>query len=53
MSLSHNYNWLGIVKDEHKKNSETAKVLSDYLHGEADDLVKERLMKMDVQLPSI
>ena len=41
----------GIVKEEHKKNNETAKELSDYLHGEVDDLVKEILMQIDM-LPS-
>ena len=37
----------GIFKEEHKKNIETANELS-----EAVDLLKERLMKIYMQLPS-
>ena len=36
----------GIVKEEHEKNNETTKELSDYQEGEVDDLVKERLIKL-------
>ena len=39
----------GIVKEELETNNETDKQLFDYLQGEADDLVKERLMKIDMR----
>ena len=38
----------GIVKEEHKKNNDDDKELSDYLQCESDDLVKKRRMKIDI-----